>query len=84
LTPIAKEVCDGVRFDFREMKWKGMTLEYIGWLEKTYPDADIKATLDGLTNWLHNNRNQKKAHKKDWHKFLMTNLRRAQIKAVFS
>jgi len=79
---IPKELIDGISFDWSEMKWRGITMEYIEFLEQSFPDADVKATLDALTTWLHRKRNQKKAHKKDWHGFLMVNMRKAQIKAV--
>jgi hypothetical protein len=82
MAPIAKEIIEGVRFDWAVMQWRGLTVEYLMWLEQSFPDINVKTVLDGLTEWLHNNRNQKRAHKSDWHKFLTKNMRKKQIEAV--
>ena len=66
-----------IRFDFEEMRWRGITVDQIEEWEKAYP---LVSVVDEIANrmviWLE--ANPRKAKKKLWKKFITNWLSRKQ------
>ena len=61
---------DDITFDFSEMKWKGITVEQVKFLEQCYPNVDvIEALTKRMPAWLDGNPD--KARKKKWKRFIV-------------
>jgi hypothetical protein len=71
-----------IRFDFDAMKWEGLEAAQIETWEKLYPDLSIKDELVDMIRWLDRVKHTKKANKRNWKKFIVNWLTRAQKKAV--
>lgn len=66
-----------ITFNFELLKWEGIGINYVKFLESAYPDCDV---VDILTKkmpvWLSSN--PQKAHKKNWPRFITNWLSRQQ------
>ena len=72
-----------ITFDWETFKWSGITKATVMRWEATFPDVDVvNEILMNMPLWLEKNQTVKSSHKKQWRKFIMNWLRRAQIKAV--
>jgi hypothetical protein len=71
-----------IRFNFDTMKWEGLTMEQVKIWEGIYDDVDIAGELKKMIFWLNENRDTKKAHKKNWHRFITKWLKRSQLRAL--
>jgi len=66
-------------FDFKDMKWNGITVNDVIRWEKMFPDVNVvKAIRVDMPVWLEKNKNNRKAHKRNWTKFILNWLRRNQ------
>ena len=77
-----------IKFDFKSMRWQGLTVEQIQLWEFLYPDIDVIQHLKfEMVRWL--DRQVKSGHinkiarKKDWKKFITNWLKSEQEKAVW-
>jgi len=71
-------MADKIQFDFQNMKWIGITVKYVKFLENSYPEVDVIDTLTKrMPAWL--DANPAKACKyKNWKRFINGWLSRQQ------
>jgi len=70
-------MADKIQFDFQNMKWIGITVEYVKFLENSYPEVDVIDTLTKrMPAWL--DANPQKARKKNYKRFIVNWLSRQQ------
>jgi len=66
-----------IAFDFDSMEWENITIDLVKFWEQCYPDVNV---IDVLTKrmpaWL--DANPRKAHKKQWKRFIVGWLSREQ------
>lgn len=68
-----------IQFDFKEMKWKGISVDDVMRWEGRFPDVDVvKEIKVEMINWLECKQRTKQAHKKNWESFILRWLRRKQ------
>lgn len=72
-----------IKFDWKNMKWIGISIEQIKIWEKLYPDIDIVHILNAdMLRWLELTKDKKISHKSQWKEFIMKWLGKEQAKAV--
>lgn len=75
--------CYMIQFDFKEMKWKGISVDDVMRWESRFPDVDVvKEIKVEMTNWLECKQRTKQAHKKNWESFILKWLRRKQERSI--
>ena len=74
---------DGIRFDFSEMKWKGISVDHVQRWERLFPDVDVvHEILKEMPVWLERKRDTRQAHKKNWTSFILKWLKRSQERRI--
>lgn len=72
-----------ISFDFREMKWQGITVSQIKLWERLYPDVDVDKCIQfDMIQWIDKRKDTKIAHKKDWKKTICNWLKREQERRI--
>lgn len=72
-----------VKFNFGLMKWEGLKVDDVMRWESLFPDVDVVKELKvEMPIWLEKNKNNRKAHKKNWTSFILRWLKREQEKGV--
>lgn len=75
--------CYMIQFDFKEMKWKGISVDDVMRWESRFPDVNVvKEIKVEMTNWLESKQRTKQAHKKNWESFILKWLRRKQERSI--
>ena len=70
-------------FDFTTMKWQGITVDDVIRWEKLFPDVDVvKEITKNMPIWLEKMAKTKKAHKKNWTRFILGWLKRSQERSI--
>lgn len=65
------------------MKWEGLKVDDVMRWESLFPDVDVVKELKvEMPIWLEKNKNNRKAHKKNWTSFILRWLKREQEKGV--
>ena len=66
-----------IKFNFDSMKWEGLTVSQIETWQKLYPHISImQEVTENIIRWLDKNKENKKAHKRAWRKFIVNWLKR--------
>lgn len=72
-----------MKFNFGLMKWEGLKVDDVMRWESLFPDVDVVKELKvEMPIWLEKNKNNRKAHKKNWTSFILRWLKREQEKGV--
>jgi hypothetical protein len=66
-----------ISFNFDTMKWDGLMVSQIEVWQRLYPHISImQEVTESIPRWLDKNKENKKAHKRAWRKFIVNWLKR--------
>ena len=72
-----------IYFDWQELKFKGISVDDVIRWESLFPDVDVVKQLKvEMPIWLEKMAKTKKAHKKNWVKFILNWLKRSQERSI--
>lgn len=70
-----------IKFDFKEMKWTGITVSQVQLWERIYPDIDVDKLIQyDMIRWLDKRKGTKITLKRNWKQFIVNWLKREQNK----
>ena len=72
-----------ISFDFKLMKWRGITIEQMQLWERLYPEVDVVQQLKvDMIAWLDRKKDTKLSHKKDWKRTIHNWLKKEQERNI--
>lgn len=72
-----------IKFDFKDMKWQGITVSQLKLWERLYPDIDVDNEIQvEMIRWLDKRQGTKIVLKKNWKTFISNWLKRSQERSI--